>query len=388
MGQRVHIAVFGVGLGHAARMSLVADTLKEEGIILSFSSFFYVVDYLRKKGFRCERVAPMDIGWRDGGVSTADTFRRIPKLFANFASQVRQESRIINKLQPDLVISDSRLSVVVAAHIAKIPSITVSNQLRILLPPKYQLTSLSKVERIDTELLGIFWSRSELILVPDLPAPYTLSERNICEGWTSKGKVRYVGFMTPPSEICDESIRKVSKVLNLDGSKKIVFAQISGPPKTVAKTFEASISAAEELSNKIIFIISKGVVGGDEAPRKIKGGWFFEWCPFKDELFTIADVIVLRGGHSSLSQAIISGKPVIAIPISNHSEQMMNTSKIADMGVGVQIYPSELTGRSLSSAVKAVISDTSFKEKAFQLGKFAKRMDGVKNTTEIVKSLL
>ncbi|MFQ6134904.1 MAG: glycosyltransferase family protein [Nitrososphaerales archaeon] len=388
MAHRIHIAVFGVGLGHAARMSLVADMLRNHGEAVNFSSFYYAVEYLRKKGFNCDRVAPMDIGWREGGVSAKGTFRHIPTFFSNFAQQVRQEGRIIDRFQPDLVISDSRLSAVVAAYLAGIPSVTVSNQLRILLPPKYHPTSLSKVERIDAELLGLFWSRSRLILVPDLPPPYTISERNTREGVTVKGRVRYVGFMTPVPKVGAERIHKVSNMLEMDGGKHVVFTQISGPPETTDRMMEAALEAAEALSDRFTFVISKGEVGGDEEPRRIRGGWVFEWCPVKDELFFIADLLVVRGGHSSLSQAIRYGKPLVAVPIRNHSEQVMNTRKVVDMGLGLSVDSSMVTGRSLASAVENVSGDASFREKAREVGEVARKLNGVKNTVDIVKSLL
>ncbi len=385
---RVHIAVFGIGLGHAARMSLVADMLREQGGTVNFSSFFSTVDYLRRKGFNCDRVAPMDIGWREGAVSATSTFRQIPRFFSNLAQQVRQERRIIERFQPDIVVSDSRLSAIVAAYLAGIPSVTVSNQLRILLPPKYHPTSLNKVERIDAELLGLFWSRSRLILVPDLPPPYTISEKNTREGITVKGRVRYVGFMSPESEVDVERLSKVSSMLGLNGGRQVVFAQISGPLGTTDRLMKAALAAAKALSDRFIFIISKGEVGGDEKPRRIEGGWVFEWCPVKDELFSIADLLVVRGGHSSLSQAFIYGKPVIVVPIRNHSEQVMNASKVADIGLGICVDPSLLTSRSLASAVENISSDGSFREKAREVGEVARKLDGVKNTVDIIKSLL
>ena len=43
--------------------------------------------------------------------------------------------------------------------------------------------------------------------------------------------------------------------------------------------------------------------------------------PVRDEIFAIADVLVLRGGHAVISQAIQFGKPIVTIPIDNHGEQ-------------------------------------------------------------------
>lgn len=388
MARRVHIAVFGSGLGHAARMSLVAEVLRDQGDVVSFSSFYSAVDYLRAKGFDCHRVAPIDIEWREGGVSVKRTFTRAPTLISNFAQQVRQERQIIKRFQPNLLISDTRLSAVLAAYLSGIPSVTVSNQLRILLPPRYHNTNLSRMEGVVAGMLGLFWSCSHFILVPDLPPPYTVSEMNTSRIRTLKGRIRYVGFLTPVSEVGEEHLRKISNMLELDRSKPLIFAQISGPPKTRQEMMKATLEAARILHDRFTFIISRGEVDGVDEPKRIKGGWLFEWCPIKDELFSIADLLVVRGGHSSLTQAAIYGKPVVSIPIRNHSEQYANALKVTDMGLGLTIDTSMLTGRSLASAVEDVSSNPSFKKKVQEIGEAARKLDGVKNTVDIVNSLL
>ena len=48
----------------------------------------------------------------------------------------------------------------------------------------------------------------------------------------------------------------------------------------------------------------------------------------------MSNLLVLRGGHVAISQAIQFGKPVITIPIENHGEQLGNSEKIAEIGVG------------------------------------------------------
>jgi UDP:flavonoid glycosyltransferase YjiC (YdhE family) len=369
-------------------MSLLGKKLQEQGDIVNFSSFDYVVEYLRKKGFNCDRTSSMQIGWREGGVSATNTIRQIPRLFSTFVQQYRQERRIIKRFSPDIVVSDSRLSAVIAAFISGIPSLTISNQLRILLPPRYHTTSLNKVERIDAELLGIFWSRSQLLLVPDLPPPYTISELNTQEGKTMLRKIQYIGFLTPRSEISGNNIKRISDLLELDGRKKIIFAQISGPPETIDIIMQSAYDAAKLLSEKFIFIISKGKVGGDETPKKIHGGWIFDWCPIKDELFYISDILVLRGGHSSLSQAILSKKPLVTIPIRNHSEQVMNSQKISQIGLGINIDPAILTGSTLAKAIESIMGNKLFKTNANKIGDVALNLNGVNNTIKLMKSIL
>jgi len=58
---RIYIGVYGVGLGHASRMLLLADRLKKEGCLLEFSSFGDAVIYIRNNGFKCNIVPEVEL---------------------------------------------------------------------------------------------------------------------------------------------------------------------------------------------------------------------------------------------------------------------------------------------------------------------------------------
>jgi UDP-N-acetylglucosamine--N-acetylmuramyl-(pentapeptide) pyrophosphoryl-undecaprenol N-acetylglucosamine transferase len=369
-------------------MAQIGEELRNDGVDVGFSSFFYAIDFLRKRGFTCDAVSAVDVEWRAGGVSTWGTVRRLPTLIANFAMQVQQERRIMRRMQPDLVLSDTRLSAVIAAKMEGIPSITIANQLRILVPPRLQWTWLRIMENIDAETLGLFWSCSRFTLVPDLPPPYTVSHKNTSRIRTLNGRIRYVGFLAPSIKPVSEKIHRVSEELGLNGDKPVVFANISGPPETKSVMMDASLRAADMLRNRFVFVVSQGEVGGDDEPRQISGGWFFGWCPVKDEMVSIADLLIVRGGHSTLAQAIECGKPVVVAPIQNHSEQYANASRIDEMGIGMMIDSSALSGQSLARAVEKVNGDLTYRKRVGDIRRIASQFNGVKKTIDIARSLL
>ena len=72
----------------------------------------------------------------EGGFSVKDSIANIPVWFANFSRQVNQEIRNILKCNPDIVLSDSRLSPLVAARFLKVPSVVILNQIKLLLSPR------------------------------------------------------------------------------------------------------------------------------------------------------------------------------------------------------------------------------------------------------------
>ncbi len=387
MVKKIHFAVYGSGIGHASRMSLIAQFMKEQGETINFSSFDHAVKYIRGKGFNCDIVPSTNIEWINEGVSAKNILKDIPTLLSNFVLQVKKEKQIMSKFKPDIVVSDTRLSAVVAAHISDIPSITITNQIRILLPPKFHVGFLRKIEDIEAELLGLLWSKSQHILVPDIPLPFTICKDNTTQIRTIKNKMSYVGFMSPTTIISENRLIEVSKMLDVNKKKPIVFAQISGPVGTKHRLTETILKVAQNLSDKFMFVISKGYVGGEEKPRKIKGGWIFDWCPIKDELFTISDIILCRGGHATISQAILYGKPVITIPIRNHSEQMANAFRVDEIGFGMIVYPDELSIKKISSAIELVYSNDYFKDKILELKKIAQSCNGINNIADIINSL-
>ena len=65
--QRVYLAPYGVGLGHASRLLIVAENIKRPGIKLRFSSFGEARNYIQREGFECEKSSPRGIhvgkGW-------------------------------------------------------------------------------------------------------------------------------------------------------------------------------------------------------------------------------------------------------------------------------------------------------------------------------------
>ena len=76
--------------------------------------------------------------------------------------------------------------------------------------------------------------------------------------------------------------------------------------------------------------------------RLANGAWLYDWCPVKDELFTLSDLVVARAGHSTIGQCIDAGKPAVLVPIHNHSEQIGNADKFSKLGLGLQIRSEDL----------------------------------------------
>lgn len=391
MSAVAYFTPYGVGLGHASRLLMVADRLKQEGINVRFSSYGEAVSYLSMRGYKCSTVSPVEFAWSmEGGFSVKDSIANVPIWFTNFSRQVNQETRNILGCSPDIVVSDSRLSPLISARLLKVPSVVVLNQIKLLLSPRlHELTVPRIFENIVGELLGSMWAMADRVLVPDLPPPYTLSAHNVWDIGSVSRKVEYIGFASPRLQISEERVIKVANMLGFDKSRPLVFVHVSGPMQTRPALIKVAVETAKTLDPKIQFVISEGNPRGKSYPSRIgKLSWYYEWCPVRDEIFAASDLLVLRGGHVALSQAFQFGKPVVTVPIENHGEQLGNCTKVAELGAGVMLQPKGLGAERLGEAIEEILRDSEYKKKAVGLQKLADKLNGIENVVQIIRSYL
>lgn len=386
---KAYFTPYGVGLGHASRMMMLAERLGDSDVDIRFSSFGEGAHYISMQGYECMTVPPVEFAWSiEGGFSVKYSISNIPLWFTNFPRQVRDEINNIIKYDPDIVVSDTRLSSLVASKILNIPSIVILNQVKLLLSPRLREFKICRTwEKMNGELVGHIWRIADRILVPDLPPPYTIAEQNTWDISSVMKKLEYVGFTAPKSYITEAQLRETAAQLGIDRSKPIVFIHISGPLKTRIPIIRTSIEACKSLRPEIQYVISEGRPGGDIKPRKItRLGWYYEWCPIRDEIFAMSDVLVLRGGHTTISQAIQFGKPLITIPIENHSEQLGNSNKIAKIGIGIRLEANKIKANQITCAIHQLLDDNRFQQKAEELMRLTERLDGIDNIVKIVRS--
>ena len=391
MSPVAYFAPYGVGLGHASRLLMVADQLKQEGTNVQFSSYGEAVSYISMRGFRCTAVSPVEFAWSmEGGFSVKDSIANVPAWFANFSRQVNQETRNMAECNPSIVLSDSRLSPLMAARLLKVPSIVMLNQIKLLLSPRLHNLLASRIfENVMGEFLGSMWAMADRVLVPDLPPPYTLSAHNIWDIGSTLRKLEYIGFASPRPQINKERVIKVANMLGFDKSRPIVFVHVSGPAQTRPALLNLAIETAKILDPKIQFVISAGNPRGICNPTRIGTlSWYYEWCPVRDEIFVASDLLVLRGGHVALSQAIQFGKPVITVPIENHGEQLGNCAKIEELGAGLMLHPKRLRAEQLADSIEKVLSDSYYNKKAAELQRLSEKLNGINNVVQIVRSYL
>lgn len=386
--QRVYLAPYGVGLGHASRLILLAETLHQPSIQCLFSSFGEASYYIKSQGFECNVVSPVEFHWgKNGEFSVKNNISKIPQWLINLPCQINQEIKYLKKFNPQVVVSDSRLSPLIASNILQIPRILVINQIKLLLTPRLREFKAAKIfETCNAELMGGLWNIADKILIPDLPPPYTISEETINSVKSIKKKMDYIGFTTPRIEITQKSVIKVREELKLDDSKPVIFVHISGPKDTRLPVINTLIQI---LKSQRVFqiIISEGRANGSVQPKKIyENIWYYEWCPCRDEIFFISDILIIRGGHTAISQAIQFGKPFVSLPIESHGEQLSNAEKIVKLGIGRKIESKSINAEILLNILTELLHNIKYKKEMDKLSEISTKLNGIENIKNIILS--
>ena len=386
---KIYFAVFGSGLGHATRALDIASCLSSSEGGIRFSCSGQGLRYIRTHEPRADAVEcpSLDVEWtEDGSFSGRDFMVHFPQMFRSFSRQIAFEAESVAKFDPSVTVSDSRLSAVLASRSRSYPVITLLNQFKVTLPPRYRGDALGRVyERIAGDVLGLMWSLSEEVLLTDLPPPYTIGEANVA-GTDLSSIVRYVGFTSPGLEVSEDRLQKARSLLGID-RRPLVFFQISGPDATKRRFIDIVLRSVTSLSSRYRVVVSMGYLGGSGEPRRIAGGaLLYDWCPIKDELFSLSDVLVGRSGHRTIGQCIDAGKPAVLVPIHNHSEQLGNAEKFQSLGLGIAISPGDLQPERLIAAVDACTSDPKYKKNLDFVGNISKKYRGVEKCAEIIRS--
>jgi len=358
----------------------IAGELVKRGARVEFSSSGEVAALIENRGHRCNRLPLADVRYsQSGAFQVKETLLASPTILAHTYEQLASELANIMRLGPDVVLSDSALPTVLAGRVLGLPAYTVLNQLN-LSGPHGGHRALSRLLSVGVSAsMGKLWEFSDEVLLPDLPPPYTISEKNL---WGSNvGKTRYVGFLTPsgkgsPDQAAEEFINE---------RRPRVFWQVSGPPRTRAALLRLALDFSSILSDRYAFVVTGGDPKGSPVPRRLGSIWYYDWCGIADVYFESCDVVVSRAGHGTIGQAVVASKPSLLVPIPKQPEQEGNADKAERLGVSLVVRQDELTAEKLRESLDTLLND-GYAARSQHLGEVARGFDARAAIVETVES--
>jgi len=391
---RVQFSPCGIGLGHVGRCVPVARKLEKRGVQVLFSTYREGVRYAQQEGFPVVEAPP--IGFMvepDGTVDFKQTAVNPGPFFASFTllKQLDAEIKIMQAFEPDVVLSDSRISPLIAAKLLSIPTVCILNQFQVIVPRRTRFLRLAKlVDAGALALIGKIWTSCIRVLIPDFLPPYTLSIGNLRIPTSYQKGVKLIGplLSTRPNEL--PSQKEVRKRLGLSEDKSIIFAPISGPVKERAYFTGILRRVFRNFPDDYQIVISLGYPNTTIEPLQNGNLTVYNWIPNRFEYLKACDVVVSRAGHGTLTQSISYGKPLILVPTPNHTEQLNNARVAAEMGVAKVIEQKNLNKQTLLEAVQKTLELDQFRERAEQIQRDVLKLNGmeiaIQTITEVAES--
>lgn len=381
MVKKIYISACGIGLGHARRMEALANELIKRGYEVFFSSYSLGYEYLCEKfDSRIVLKSPgLELMFREDGTFDFHNLmsrRGIPSLF-KFIAQIGKEIAHLINVKPNLVISDSRLSTIIASWILRIPSIVVINQVRVVIPrarPMGKLTKFIKwfAERVFMEVLLYFWRRGKLIVIPDYPPPYTISRDNIL-GIRQLSNMRLIGPL----------INSFPEKRSLVSGYIVTILSGSLPERLFAH--KSLLPALIKLSEKYRVIEIIGL-GGHWKINKNNLTIFGRVNDVR-RFLEKAEIVILTGGQTAIAEVLKAGVPMILVPPKGHTEKVNNSKSIVKLGIGKLIFMHEVEDK-LLNAVEDISRSEVYKRKAKFLANRLKVFDGICELINIGEKLL
>ncbi|RLG92434.1 MAG: hypothetical protein DRO36_01465 [Candidatus Hecatellales archaeon] len=385
---KIYFAPCGIGLGHVGRTLEIAKRLKKEKCEILFSSYADALEVLKSENFRFVEAPTFRYWvWPDG---TPDPWRTLKwlsgKLVGVFLKQVKFEVENIGRFKPNLVFSDSRLSTVYAGWLLGKKVVTMLNQFHVVGPGFIYYRFLPKISDIFSfTFLATGWGLSEKILVPDLPPPNSVSAVNLRIPKPLKNKVEFIGPILPvkPESLPDKESLK--RRLGFDG-RPLIHVAASGYGWERLWFGRKLVKYFSGFPEKYQVVVSLGLKNSSSF---FKSGnlTVYGWLSRRFEVLKACDLVVCKGGHTTLTQALAYGKPMLLIPTPEQTEQILNAKTVEKLGAGKVVDQRWLSKKLLVSAVEEIFSSESYWRKAENLGKIASKFDALSLATKTVLDL-
>lgn len=315
MRYKVLFIINGLGLGNSTRCAAVMEELASRGVELHLLSSGNGLNFFKNSPLitSLHEAPAFFYPHADGAISGWRTVLAIPQFLKIARAKRQQVNRVLDTIKPDLVVLDSEY---IVGPIRKrgIPFVAINNSEMVVseyLGSKEKAPSVRShfwfVEFMDY-LFHKYFCKHVLIPTPDrAPSGEEHFQR---VGMIVRDSVCKIAEERPPQAKFPLPREVRSCVFMLSGSSlasQIDFSQVDLPyPIDVV-----------------------GRKGQDIGKVKFHGQLLDN-----TELLRKADLLVINGGFSAVSEACCLNKPTFVIPIPGHAEQHVNAQLVKRLGYG------------------------------------------------------
>jgi UDP:flavonoid glycosyltransferase YjiC (YdhE family) len=380
---RAHVAVCGIGFGHASRSLPIIRRLLARGHDVTVTSYGDGLSYLKASGVEVNAVTGVDYGRSpDGGVSVRWTILRNLLLPLRVSHQILQEMALIERWRPEVVLSDTRASAVIAARALGVPVLTLLNQYRTAIIHRKHQRAVEVANAL-IDLVPRVWNLSEKVLVADYPPPYTISSRNLSLRESEVRKVEFVGPVLGVRRDEYPEREEAKRSLGFRPDEPLVCVLTTGPASERKSFRERVLGALEGIADlQVLFSLGEPGSGG----KQVRGKHLIvPWLEDEHLALSAADVVISRAGQTTVLKSIAFGCRMVLMPVPDHAEQTGNAASAASKGLAVVVDQRDLNPDSLRSAVLSALEldDAPFSFYA----ELTRSLGGLERVLELVESV-
>ncbi|MFH0897910.1 MAG: glycosyltransferase, partial [Candidatus Bathyarchaeota archaeon] len=311
-----------------------------------------------------------------------------PGIFSTliFLNQLKTELKFIKKFKPDFVVSDSRVSSIIAAKLLNIPVSTVLNLYRVRIPRERRFLQLAQIaDGGILTVIGMVWNMGEEVLIPDFPSPYTLSVFNLGIPPWRESKVKLIGPIIPvkPSDLPSKA--EIRKKLEISEDESLVFISISGPSPEKRYLISMMREIVKKFPNGYRIVMSLAELNSPEEPVIEGNVAIYPWLHNRFELLKACDVVVARAGLGTISEAVCYGKPLVLVPTPSHTEQFNNAKRTETLKLGKVLDQRKLCYEKLSDTIEDVLTEP-YTHRAEEAQKEVSKYDAIKTMVELISN--
>jgi UDP-N-acetylglucosamine--N-acetylmuramyl-(pentapeptide) pyrophosphoryl-undecaprenol N-acetylglucosamine transferase len=241
----------------------------------------------------------------------------------------------VKKHHFDCVVCDTMYGGVLAARINHVPVVFITNQNHF----NGHNGTTNPVWRVLNFLIRRYIRLADLIVIPDYPAPDTVSEYNIVVPKGDEAKYAFCGpfYVFDPTRYVYES--------------RSIFTSFGGEPYKLPmyQTLRKIADRRKDLMFEVFYT-------GAELPESSENFLSHGYVPNLYEFLARAKIAIVHGGLTTLHEALLFEKPVLIIMDPCHPEQQNNAKKIVDMGAGIAVDGRMLTQDLLEKKIEETMA--------------------------------
>ncbi|MFQ1020394.1 MAG: glycosyltransferase [Thermoprotei archaeon] len=372
---KLHVGACGIGYGHVGRDLPTALYLGSVGWDVYFTTYGDAVHFARASGFRTYAEPSVGYVTKGGEVTMKGTILSLFRQLNSFFTQLADEYRIIRKEKPDVVLSDSRLSTVLAAKLAGKRIVLLIHELKVLTPirdPRFKRF----VDAIAYRVLSTFWSFSDKVVISDFPPPLTIAEENVVLWWPLRKRDKLV-YAGPCGRVT--ACRK--------SDHGVVYLRVSGIESERVILNDLYYKTGVLLARDgVRAIMSRGNARGNFASSEFDGKLLvYDWI--RDYGSMEINSLVSVAGQTSMAEFVDLGVPFILTPPISHTEHWGIAKSLEKKGIALVLPLRGLTPEQLRDAVEQALADEALRKRAQEYASKAKSYPGDQVLISVITSL-